>query len=130
MDLSRSKDIAKKIEHWSRSGSLELYNEANERKVSISALLEELDPTPRDNRGTPEWPLDAFERQLMLFGIRSAEYNSISVQQFFSCRCVFVGVVNSLRQCLVLIRPPIFGGHNLKFVKIFVFFYSHLLRLL
>jgi len=83
MELVRAKEIAQKIEHWSRAGSLELYNEANERQLSISALLEEMDPTPRDNSGNAEWPLDAFERQLMLFGIRSGEYNSISVQKFF-----------------------------------------------
>ncbi len=83
MDLTKAKDIAKKIELWSRTGSLELYKEANEKKVSISALLEEMDPTPRDKNNSPQWPLDAFERQLMLFGIRSAEYNSISVRQFF-----------------------------------------------
>jgi len=86
MDLSRAKDIAKKIEHWSRTGSLELYNEANEKKSSISAVLEEMDPTPRDANGHSEWPLDAFERQLMLFGVRSAENNSITVRQFFDGR--------------------------------------------
>ena len=83
MELTRAKEISKNIEQWSRTGSLELYNEANERKMSISALLEEMDPTPRDQQGHPDWPLDAFERQLMLFGIRSGEYNSITVQQFF-----------------------------------------------
>lgn len=86
MDLTRSKDVTKKIEHLSRSGSLELYNEANEKKLSISSLLEEMDPTPRDQFGKPEWPLDAFERQLMLFGIRSGEYNSITVQELFDGR--------------------------------------------
>ncbi len=86
MDLQRSKDISKKIEHLSRTGSMELYNEANEKKISISALLEEMDPTPMDPKGDQEWPLDAFERQLMLFGIRSGEYNSITVEELFDGR--------------------------------------------
>lgn len=86
MDLTRAKDIASKIEQWSRTGSLELYNQANEKRQSITAVLEELDPTPHDANGNPQWPLDAFERQLMLFGIRSAEYDSISVQQFFDSK--------------------------------------------
>ncbi|MFC1555121.1 hypothetical protein ACFL7D_10830 [candidate division KSB1 bacterium] len=86
MDLAKAKDISKKIEQLSRTGSLELYNEANEKKVSISQLLEELDPTPRDQFGRPQWALDAFERQLMLFGIRSGEYNSITTQQLFGGR--------------------------------------------
>ncbi|MFC1556151.1 hypothetical protein ACFL67_03620 [candidate division KSB1 bacterium] len=86
MDLTRAKDISKNIEQWSRTGSMELYKEANDRKVSVSAMLEEMDPTPRDQSGSPEWPLDAFERQLMLFGIRSSEYNSITVEQLFEGR--------------------------------------------
>jgi HK97 family phage major capsid protein len=86
MDLTRAKDIAKKIEQLSRTGSLELYNEANEKRVSVSVLLEEMDPTPHDQSGKQEWPLDAFERQLMLFGIRSGEYNSITVQELFDGR--------------------------------------------
>ncbi|MCP4726297.1 MAG: hypothetical protein GY863_14730 [bacterium] len=86
MDLQKSKDISRKVEHLSRTGSLEFYNEANEKKISISALLEEMDPTPVDPKGNPEWPLDAFERQLMLFGIRSGEYNSITVEELFDGR--------------------------------------------
>lgn len=86
MDLSRAKDISKNIEHMSRTGTMELYNEANEKKISISALLEDMDPTPRNGNGAMDWPLDAFERQLMLFGIRSGEYNSVSVQELFNGR--------------------------------------------
>ena len=86
MELTRAKDISKKIELWSRTGSSELYKEANEKKLSVSALLEEMDPTPRDQYGKSECLLDAFERQLMLFGVRSAEYNSITVQQLFDGR--------------------------------------------
>lgn len=86
MDLTRAKDVSKKIEHWSRTGTLELYNEANEKKISISALLEEMDPTPRNSNGKADWPLDAFERQLMLFGIRSGDYNSITTQELFDGR--------------------------------------------
>ncbi len=84
MDISKAKDIMGKVEQLSRTGSMEFYNEANEKKISISALLEEMDPTPVDNSGKSEWPLDAFERQLMLFGIRSGEYNSMSVQELFN----------------------------------------------
>lgn len=83
MDLTKTKDVARKIENLSRTGSMELYNEANEKNVSISELLEEMDPTPTDMSGKPEWPLDAFERQLMYFGMRSGEYNSVKVQDLF-----------------------------------------------
>jgi hypothetical protein len=59
VDLSRAKSI--KIEK-------ELYLEAQNRGLSLSELLElpEFDPSPAGS------PLDAFERQLALHGLRTA----------------------------------------------------------
>ena len=67
----------------SRAASLkidkELYNEAEARGMSLSELLEceEYDPTPYG------CPLDGFERQLALAGIRLGGKTPTTVEQFF-----------------------------------------------
>ncbi|MGH8015159.1 MAG: hypothetical protein ACREBV_03115 [Candidatus Zixiibacteriota bacterium] len=67
----------------SRAASLkidkELYNEAESRGMSLSELLEcdEYDPTPRG------CPLDAFERQLALAGIRLGGKTPTTVELFY-----------------------------------------------
>ncbi len=57
----------------------ELYLEAEARGLSLSELLEldEYDPSP------PDSPLDAFERQLALAGIRFGGKSPTTVEQFF-----------------------------------------------
>ena len=67
----------------SRAGTLEvnrdLYVEAEARGMSLSELLEcdEYDPS------APECPLDAFERQLMLAGVRLGGRTPTTVEQFY-----------------------------------------------
>jgi hypothetical protein len=70
VDLSRAAGI--KIDK-------ELYNEAESRGMCLSELLEcdEYDPTPSG------CPLDAFERQLVLAGIRLGGKTPTTVEQFF-----------------------------------------------
>ncbi|NLI15606.1 MAG: hypothetical protein GX409_04885 [candidate division Zixibacteria bacterium] len=70
VDLSRAKSI--KIEK-------ELYLEAQNRGLSLSELLElpEFDPSPAGS------PLDAFERQLALHGLRTGGKNPVTVDMFY-----------------------------------------------
>jgi len=70
VDLSRAAAI--KVEK-------ELYSEAESRGMSLSELLEcdEYDPTPSG------CPLDSFERQLALAGIRLSGKTPTTVEQFF-----------------------------------------------
>ncbi|UCG63156.1 MAG: hypothetical protein JSV52_07715, partial [Candidatus Zixiibacteriota bacterium] len=67
----------------SRTGSIEvtreLYSEAEARGMTLSELLEceEYDPSPSGS------PLDAFERQLVLAGIRLGGKAPTTVEQFY-----------------------------------------------
>jgi len=84
MDLSKTKDIQQKIIQWSKAGDLSLYKEADERRCTVSDLLEEMDPSERDVQQNIISPLDAFERQLMISDVRSGIRNSITVDAFLS----------------------------------------------
>ncbi|MBD3402792.1 hypothetical protein GF420_07840 [candidate division GN15 bacterium] len=70
VDLSRAADL---------TVTRDLYLEAESRGLTLSELLEcdEYDPSPQ---GTP---LDAFERQLTLAGIRFGGKNPTTVEQFY-----------------------------------------------
>jgi hypothetical protein len=70
VDLSRTTEI--KIDH-------DTYLEAESRGMTLSELLEtpEYDPTPSDA------PLDAFERQLALAGIRLGGAKATTVEMFY-----------------------------------------------
>ncbi len=70
VDLSRTTEV--KI-------SRDVYHEADSRGLTLSELLEteEYDPTPSD------CPLDAFERQLALAGIRLGGKSPTTVEQFY-----------------------------------------------
>lgn len=85
MSLDMTKAFALKptiVEH-SRSGNLALYHEAQEKGITLSELLEDRDPSPRNEQGLPASPLDAFERQLAAQEITTTGRNSITVEQFF-----------------------------------------------
>nr|BDD44109.1 hypothetical protein 2 [bacterium] len=84
MDLSKAKDLQSEVARLSKTGDLSLYKEADERGLTLLDVLEERDPSERDNAGSIVSPLDAFERQLMLAGISSSEGKSVTVEQFFS----------------------------------------------
>jgi hypothetical protein len=70
IDLSRASEI---------TVDREMYLEAESRGMSLTELLEadEYDPTP------PDAPLDAFERQLALAGVRLSGKNPTTVEQFY-----------------------------------------------
>lgn len=75
--MSESNKLKELIVQQSRSGNVSLYAEAQEQGMSLSELLEEIDPSE------PNSKLDAFERQLMLHGILAEGSRSISMEQFF-----------------------------------------------
>jgi hypothetical protein len=70
VDFSRAKSV--KIEK-------DLYLEAQNRGLSLSELLElpEFDPSPTGS------PLDAFERQLAMHGLRTGGKNPVTVEMFY-----------------------------------------------
>jgi hypothetical protein len=84
LDFSNSYALREKINEYSRSGNLALYSEAQERGISLSELLEEMDPSPRRADGALDTPLDAFERQLYLAGVVSAGRNATTLEQFLT----------------------------------------------
>lgn len=79
--MSINWDNARKLKEvitaHSRAGNLALYAEAQERGLSLSDLLETMDPSE------PGSPLDAFERQLMVNGIVAEGPRAITLEQFF-----------------------------------------------
>lgn len=77
MDFQKAKNIKEMVVSHSRSGNLALYAEAQAQSVSLSELLEQLDPTPAGGQ------LDAFERQLYLAGISNEPKKSITMENFF-----------------------------------------------
>jgi hypothetical protein len=84
LDFTQAYALREKINDHSRSGNLALYAEAQERGLTLSELLEELDPTPRRADGTLDSPLDAFERQLYLAGVVNTGRNATSLEQFLT----------------------------------------------
>lgn len=84
LDFSQAYTLREKILDHSRSGNLALYSEAQERGLSFTELLEELDPSPRKPDGSLDAPLDAFERQLFLAEITLSGRNATTLEQFLS----------------------------------------------
>ncbi|MFZ5434441.1 MAG: hypothetical protein ACOZB3_11800 [Calditrichota bacterium] len=84
LDFSNAYSLREKVNEHSRSGNLALYAEAQERGVSFSDLLEEMDPTPRKADGSLDSPMDAFERQLYLAGVILSGRNATTLEQFLT----------------------------------------------
>jgi hypothetical protein len=84
LDFSNAYALREKINDYSRSGNLALYAEAQERGISFSELLEELDPSPRHPDGTLDCPFDAFERQLYLANVVVSGRNAVTLEQFLT----------------------------------------------
>lgn len=76
-NLEDSQKLKELIVQHSRAGNLALYSEAQEQNLSLSELLEQLDPSEDGVK------LDAFERQLMLHGILAEGPRAITMEQFF-----------------------------------------------
>ncbi|MBD3166514.1 hypothetical protein GF324_07945 [bacterium] len=83
IDLSHAKTLKSTIVDHSRAGNLALYHEAQEQGLSLTELLETLDPSPRNTQGDISSELDAFERQLAVHEIHASGPNAITVEQFF-----------------------------------------------
>jgi hypothetical protein len=84
LDFSNAYALREKVNEYSRSGNLALYSEAQERGLSLTELLEELDPSPRKPDGSLDCPLDAFERQLYLANVVVSGRNATSLEQFLT----------------------------------------------
>ncbi len=84
LDFSQAYTLRDKIQEHSRSTNLALYSEAQERGLTFTELLEELDPSPRKPDGQLDAPLDAFERQLFLADIMISGRNATTLEQFLS----------------------------------------------
>ena len=83
LDFQQAKALKEMVQNHSRAGNLSLYSEAQERGLTLSEILEEMDPTPRNDKGEMIGELDAFERQLYLSGVVSSGNGVITVEQFF-----------------------------------------------
>jgi len=84
IDFTNSYPLREKISEHSRSANLTLYAEAQERGMTLSELLEDLDPSPRKADGSVDGPLDAFERQLFLADVVTSGRNATTLEQFLS----------------------------------------------
>ena len=84
MDVTKAKDLQEAVGRWLKTGDMSLYREADERRMTVRDLLEERDPSERSPDGTIAAPLDAFERQMMLAGMRAAPGDSVTVDAFFN----------------------------------------------
>ncbi len=83
MDLSQAKALKSTIVELSRAGNLSMYKEAQERGLTLTQLLETLDPSPVGEKGEIASELDAFERQLAVHDVITNGSNAITVEQFF-----------------------------------------------
>ncbi len=77
LDFSQAESLKQTIVRHSRSGDLSLYAEAQERGMTLSELLEELDPSPQGSA------LDAFERQMLVLGMSGSGRRAITVEDFY-----------------------------------------------
>jgi hypothetical protein len=84
IDFSNSYSLREKISEHSRSSNLALYAEAQERGLTLTELLEDMDPSPRKHDGALDCPLDAFERQLFLADVVGSGRNATTLEQFLS----------------------------------------------
>lgn len=84
LDFTGAQALKDKVTEHSRSSNLALYAEAQDRGLSFSELLEELDPSPRHPDGSPAVPLDAFERQLYLANVVVTGRHAVTLEQFMT----------------------------------------------
>lgn len=82
LDFSQAETLKQTIVRHSRAGDLSLYAEAQQRGMTLSELLEELDPTPREFGAKPGCP-DAFERQMLVLGLAGTGRRAVTVEDFY-----------------------------------------------
>jgi len=83
LDFSQAESLKQTIVRHSRAGDLSLYAEAQQRGMTLSELLEELDPSPRGKDGDPAGGLDAFGRQMLVLGLSGSGRKAITVEDFY-----------------------------------------------
>ena len=84
IDFTGAEALKDKITEHSRSANLALYSEAQERGLTVSELLEDIDPSPRNPDGSLASPLDAFERQLYLANVVVTGRQAVTLEQFMT----------------------------------------------
>lgn len=101
IDLSKAKKIHDDIlKPLANKVDLKLYDEANDKNITVSELLEEKDPSPEGSK------LDAFQRQLAISGMCVSDpRNAPTVEQLFN------GTVSHLTAEFV--RRQIMKGFNM-----------------
>ena len=109
IDLSRANMLKDKVAELSRTGSLAWYREAQERNLTLSEYLEELDPSPCDEQGRIASPLDAFERLLYVLDLPSNGRNSITVDEFFVSKGMILSaelLMREIRRGYKMVQDP------------------------
>ncbi len=77
LDFSQAESLKQTVVRHSRSGDLTLYAEAQERGMTLSELLEDLDPSAKESQ------LDAFQRQMLVLGLTGSGRRAITVEDFY-----------------------------------------------
>ncbi len=80
IDFAQAQQLKDLLTKSGRSGDLTLYKAAQDRGVSFSAILEEMDPSTPEHKAAG---IDAFKRQLMLFDMAGGGPDGIRVDDFF-----------------------------------------------
>ena len=109
IDFTNSYPLREKIAEYSRSSNLALYAEAQERGLTLTELLEDIDPSPRKADGTLDCALDAFERQLFLADIVTSGRNATTLEQFLSGAGVILApeyVSREIRRGYKMVQNP------------------------
>jgi hypothetical protein len=109
IDFTNAYPLREKIAEHSRSTNLALYAEAQERGLTLTELLEDIDPSPRKHDGTLDCPLDAFERQLFLADIITTGRNASTLEQFLSGAGVILApeyVSREIRRGYKMVQDP------------------------
>ncbi|HEX7343171.1 MAG TPA: hypothetical protein VF398_02845, partial [bacterium] len=83
LDFSQAESLKQTVVRHSRAGDLSLYAEAQQRGMTLSELLEELDPSPKSRDGQFDGGLDAFERQMLVLGLSGTGRRAITVEDFY-----------------------------------------------
>jgi hypothetical protein len=109
IDFSQSYPLREKISEHSRATNLSLYSEAQERGLTFSELLEELDPSPRNADGSLDGSLDAFDRQLYLANVVISGRNATTLEQFLTGAGLILApeyVTREIRRGYDMIQSP------------------------
>jgi len=80
IDFAQAQNARELLSKMGKSGDLSLYKAAQDRGISFSALLEEMDPSTPEHKAAG---IDAFKRQLMLFDMTAGGPDNIRVDDFF-----------------------------------------------